>query len=99
MSSAKEKHYWTQLRSALTAGQWLAQCPAKDPHGTPLPWHELFRKLNKDCKGFNDVSELASHNYGLAILLASSSLKEDEDYADVHHFSGTSLWALGFSTL
>lgn len=87
MSIAKEKHYWSQLRSALTAGQWLAQFPAKDPRGSQLSWSELFRKFNKHCKGFNDVSELASQNYGLALLLASNSLNEDEDYASVRDFS------------
>ncbi|KAJ2933762.1 hypothetical protein H1R20_g3330, partial [Candolleomyces eurysporus] len=83
MPSVKEKHYWSQLRSALTAGQWLAQFPAKEPGGKQLSWDELFRKFNKHCKGFNDVSELASYNYDLALLLASSSLNEDEDYADL----------------
>ncbi|KAJ2923781.1 hypothetical protein H1R20_g13313, partial [Candolleomyces eurysporus] len=87
MSSVKEKHYWSQLRSALTAGQWLAPFPAKEVNAKPLSWDNLFRKFNKHCKGFNDVSELASHNYDLALLLASSSLNEDEDYADVRDFS------------
>ncbi|KAF5331811.1 hypothetical protein D9611_008907 [Ephemerocybe angulata] len=87
MSSAKERHYWSQLRAALTAGQWLAQFPAKTPQGAPLSWSELFRKFNKHCKGFNDVSELASQNYGLALLLATHALNEDEDYGDVRDFS------------
>ncbi|KAF6752725.1 hypothetical protein DFP72DRAFT_1133180 [Ephemerocybe angulata] len=87
MSSAKERHYWSQLRAALTAGQWLAQFPAKTPQGAPLSWSELFRKFNKHCKGFNDVSELASQNYGLALLLATHALNEDEDYGDARDFS------------
>ena len=87
MSSAKEKHYWSQLRSALTAGQWLAEFPAKTPQGAQLSWSELFRKFNKHCKGFSDVAELASQNYALALLLANSSTNEDEDYAGVRDFS------------
>lgn len=86
-ATAKEKHYWSQLRAALTAGQWLADFPAKTPQASQLSWSELFRKFNKHCRGFHDVSEVASQTYGLALLLASNSLNEDEDYADVRDFS------------
>ncbi|TFK25843.1 hypothetical protein FA15DRAFT_755465 [Coprinopsis marcescibilis] len=87
MSSAKERHYWSQLRSVLTAGQWLAQFPAKAPNSVQLSWAELFRKFNKHCKNANDVAEIASQNYALALLLAASSLNEDEDYGDVRDFT------------
>lgn len=80
MSNAKERHYWSQLRASLTAGQWLAQYPAKDPRGGQLSWTELFRKFNKHCKGFHDVSEIASQTYGLALLLSTHALNEDDDY-------------------
>ena len=79
MTSVKDRHYWSQLRAALTGGQWLAQHPAKTPHGAPLSWSELLRKFNKHCKGFKDVAEVASQTQGLALLLSASSLNEDED--------------------
>ena len=79
MTSVKDRHYWSQLRAALTGGQWLAQYPAKTPHDAPLSWSELLRKFNKHCKGFKDVAEVASQTQGLALLLSASSLNEDED--------------------
>lgn len=81
MSHQKDKHYWTQLRSALAAGQWSAQYPAKAPNGIALSWSELFRKFNKHCRGFNDVSEVASQTQALALLLAANSKDEDQDNA------------------
>lgn len=77
--SAKDRHYWTQLRAALTAGQWLSSAPAKAPNGSPLPWSELFRKFNKHCKGYTDVSQVASQTQALAILLCANSKDEDQD--------------------
>lgn len=77
MSNPKERHYWSQLRAALTAGQWRSPCPAKAPNGTLLPWSELFRKFNKHCKGFRDVAEVASHTHTLGSLLATDA--DDED--------------------
>ena len=81
MASGKDKHYWTQLRAALTGGQWATATPAKAPNGTPLSWAELLRKFNKHCRGFTDVTELASQTQALALLLAAkgSSQLNDRD--------------------
>ncbi|KAG5338199.1 hypothetical protein C0989_008017 [Termitomyces sp. Mn162] len=79
--SAKDRHYWAQLRLALTSGQWSSQCPAKTPTGMVLPWSELLRKFNKHCKGFQDVAQIASHTQALALLLAANSQDEDQNDA------------------
>lgn len=79
--SAKDRHYWAQLRLALTSGQWSSQYPAKTPTGTVLCWSELLRKFNKHCKGFQDVAQIASHTQALALLLAATS--QDDDQSDV----------------
>ncbi len=79
MSSTKDGHYWTQLRSALTSGQWSSAAPAKAPNGVPLPWSELFRKFNKHCKGFKDVAEVAEQTLALALLLSANHRDEDQD--------------------
>jgi hypothetical protein len=75
----KERHYWAQLRAALTAGQWRTHFPAKTPNGAPLSWSELFRKFNKHCRGAQDVANVASHTYTLALSISEDSLNEDED--------------------
>ncbi|KAJ7854317.1 hypothetical protein B0H14DRAFT_2756738 [Mycena olivaceomarginata] len=77
--SGKDKYYWSQLRGALTAGQWSAQFPAKAPNGTALSWSELFRKFNKHCIGYSDVAEVASQTHALALLLAANSKDQDGD--------------------
>ncbi|KAF8152244.1 hypothetical protein B0H34DRAFT_724464 [Crassisporium funariophilum] len=82
MSNPKERHYWAQLRAALTAGQWKSPVPAKTPNGTPLTWSELFRKFNKHCRGYQDVAEVASQTHALALLLSAESPNEDEDNDD-----------------
>ncbi|KIK66284.1 hypothetical protein GYMLUDRAFT_69991 [Collybiopsis luxurians FD-317 M1] len=51
-----ERHYWNQLPSALTTGQWASSSLAKAPNGSPLLWSELFHKFNKHCKGFSDIA-------------------------------------------
>ncbi|KAL0569229.1 hypothetical protein V5O48_012743 [Marasmius crinis-equi] len=79
MSNPKERHYWTQLRAALTAGQWSSSQPAKAPNSVPLSWSELFRKFNKHCKGYSDVAEVASQTYALSLLLIANSRNEDQD--------------------
>ncbi|KAJ4490631.1 hypothetical protein J3R30DRAFT_3277139 [Lentinula aciculospora] len=77
--STKDRHYWTQLRAALTAGHWSSSSPAKAFNGAPLPWTELFRKFNKHCKGYIDVAEVASQTHALALLLIANSKDEDQD--------------------
>ncbi|PPQ63641.1 hypothetical protein CVT24_004415 [Panaeolus cyanescens] len=79
MSTPKERHYWSQLRISLTAGQWRASAPAKTPNGTPISWSELFRKFNKHCRGYQDVSEVAVQTHGLGLLISSKYVDEDED--------------------
>lgn len=78
MSNPKERHYWTQLRSALTAGQWRSPTPAKAPNGALLPWSELFRKFNKHCKGFKEVADVAEMTRVLGSFVAKDRM-EDED--------------------
>lgn len=70
---AKDRHYWTQLRSALTAGQWSSPTPAKTPKGIALSWSELFRKFNKHVKGFTEVTQIVSQTRTLALLLEADS--------------------------
>jgi hypothetical protein len=79
MAHAKDVHYWTQLRSALTGGQWTVSSPAKTPHGAPLSWSELLRKFNKHCHGFADVAEIASQTQALTLLLLANSQDDDGD--------------------
>ncbi|KAL1688777.1 hypothetical protein GGG16DRAFT_126942 [Schizophyllum commune] len=76
MALAKDKHYWGQLRAALTAGHWESQLPAKAPNATPLSWSELFRKFNKHCTGHVDVAEVASQTHALALLLFVTKKQE-----------------------
>ncbi|KAI0795798.1 hypothetical protein C8Q75DRAFT_802874 [Abortiporus biennis] len=73
MSSVKDKHYWTQLRTALTGGLWDSSCPGKAPNGATLSWSELLRKFNKHCHGYSDVAELASQTQALSLLLAANN--------------------------
>ena len=77
--SLKERHYWTQLRAALTAGQWRSATPAKTPKGYTLSWAELFRKFNKHCIGYKDVAEVASKTHSLAKLLLETHSEDDEE--------------------
>ena len=79
MSHAKDRHYWIQLRSTVTAGSWDASFPAKAPNGTPLSWSELLRKFNKHCSGYTDVAELVSQTQALSLLLAANVKHLDSD--------------------
>ncbi|KAH7914927.1 hypothetical protein BJ138DRAFT_1133034 [Hygrophoropsis aurantiaca] len=76
MAHAKDKFYWAQLRAALTAGQWSSEFPSKAVNGAPISWFNLFRKFNKHCKGFTDVTEVASQTQALGLAFGTF---EDED--------------------
>lgn len=77
MSTPKERHYWSQLRSALTAGHWDTPFPAKAINGTSLSWPELFRKFNKHCRGYGDVAEVGRQVQALALLVEAKEGAED----------------------
>ncbi|KAJ8585710.1 hypothetical protein M405DRAFT_883707, partial [Rhizopogon salebrosus TDB-379] len=78
MAHAKDKHYWTQLRAALTAGQWSSPSPAKAPNGSPLSWFHVIRKFNKHCKGFQEVAEVASQTQALCMWLGANTANVDQ---------------------
>ncbi|KAL4066373.1 hypothetical protein V8B97DRAFT_1041251 [Scleroderma yunnanense] len=78
MAHAKDKHYWAQLRAALTAGNWRADTVAHAPNAIQLGWSKLFYKFNKHCRGFQDVAEIASQTRLLALLLGANTTDEDE---------------------
>ena len=82
MSNIKERHYWTQLRAALTGGQWQSPTPARTPNGSTISWSELFRKFNKHCRGFQDVAEVALQTRHLANLLLESYPEDDDTEVD-----------------
>ncbi|KAH9933971.1 uncharacterized protein BXZ73DRAFT_46077 [Epithele typhae] len=73
MAQVKPQHYWRQLRSVLTAGQWDASMPAKDYHGRLVSWSDLLRKFHKHCPGHNEVAELASQTQALSLLLSANA--------------------------
>lgn len=73
MAHAKDKHYWTQLRTALTAGHWKAETAAQAPNAKPLSWSQLFYKFNKHCRGFQDVAEIAVQTRTLVLLLEANA--------------------------
>jgi hypothetical protein len=75
----KDLHYCTQFRAALTAGKWSASHPARTPNGSPLDWPQLLHKLNKHCKGFTDLAEIANQTQGLALLLGANSKDVDQN--------------------
>jgi hypothetical protein len=79
MAHAKDTHYWSQLRAALTGGLWTSDAPAKTPKGAPLSWSNLLRKFNKHCKEFPDIAQIASQTQALALLLGADSQGEDDD--------------------
>lgn len=83
MANPKERHYWTQLRAALTSGLWDSDYPGKEPNNTPLKWSELLRKFNKHCSGCSDVAELASQTQALSLLLAANASDQSLDGNDI----------------
>lgn len=84
MAHAKDKHYWRQLRSVLTAGLWDAPTPAKTPNTHPISWSELLRKFRKHDPGHSDIAELASQTQALSLLLGANSSDRSLDGNDVN---------------
>jgi len=79
MALTKDKHYWTQLRTAITAGQWDSNFPGKDLKGSTLNWANLLRKFNKHCPGQNEFAEVVSQTHHLVLQLAAGQQKPDSD--------------------
>lgn len=82
MAHTKDKHYWAQLRNALTGGFWGSSTPAKTFNGHPISWTELLRKFNKHCHGYHDVSEIANQTQALALLVAAGPTDGELDGED-----------------
>lgn len=78
MAHGKDRHYWTQLRGALTAGQWSSPTPAKTPKGVGLSWPELLRKFKKHVRGYHEVADVASQTQALALLLGENEKREGQ---------------------
>ncbi|KAI0300126.1 hypothetical protein B0F90DRAFT_1848180 [Multifurca ochricompacta] len=81
MAHTKDKHYWAQLRIALTAGSWGSSTPAKAFNGDAISWNELLRKFDKHCHGYADVSEIANQTQALALLVAAGPTDTELDDA------------------
>lgn len=79
MALTKDKHYWTQLRTAITAGQWDSEQPGKDFKGNTLNWANLLRKFNKHCPGQNEFAEVVSQTHHLYLQLAAGQQKSAAD--------------------
>ena len=79
MALTRDKHYWTQLRTAITAGQWDSDLPGKDPKGYTLNWANLLRKFNKHCPGQNEFAEVVSQTHYLYLQLAAGQQKSAID--------------------
>ena len=79
MALTKDKHYWTQLRTAITAGRWDSDFPGKDPSGTTLNWANLLRKFNKHCHGQNEFAEVVSQTHHLCLQLSAGRQKSAID--------------------
>jgi hypothetical protein len=92
MAQTKDKHYWTQLKAALTGGCWGSSTPAKNFKGAPISWTELLRKFDKHCHGYIDVSEIANRTQALALLVAGIPTDDELDGDDR---SGEDSLALG----
>jgi hypothetical protein len=85
MAQTKDKHYWSQLRVALTAGSWGSPHPAKAFKGGPISWTDLLRKFKKHCHGYSDVSEIANQTQALALLVAGGPTDRELDGIGYHH--------------
>ena len=88
MAHTKDKHYWAQLRTALTGGSWGSPAPAKAFNGKPLTWTELLRKFDKHCRGYRDVSEITNQTQALALLIAAGPTDGELD-GDARHVEGS----------
>ena len=75
MALTKDKHYWTQLRTVITAGQWDSDVLGKDLKGFTLNWANLLRKFNKHCPGQNEFAEVISQTHHLYLQLAAGQRK------------------------
>ncbi|KAF8265291.1 hypothetical protein EI94DRAFT_1702610 [Lactarius quietus] len=85
MAQTKDKHYWSQLRIALTAGSWGSPNPARAFKGGPITWTDLLRKFKKHCHGYGDVSEIANQTQALALLVAGGPTDYELDGISYHH--------------
>ncbi|KAI9457599.1 hypothetical protein BJY52DRAFT_1204514 [Lactarius psammicola] len=85
MAQTKDRHYWSQLRIALTAGSWGSPQPAKAAKGVPISWTDLLRKFNKHCHGYTDVAEIANQTQALALLVAGGPSDRELDSIGYHH--------------
>ncbi|KAH9061154.1 hypothetical protein EDB87DRAFT_1830990 [Lactarius vividus] len=81
----KDRHYWSQLRIALTAGSWGSSHPARAFRGVPISWTDLLRKFNKHCHGYTDVAEIANQTQALALLVAGGPSDRELDGIGYHH--------------
>ena len=79
MALTKDKHYWTQLRAVITAGQWDYDRPGKDQKGYTLDWANLLRKFNKHCPGQNEFAEVVSQTHYLYLQLSAGQQKPATD--------------------
>ena len=83
MSLTRDKHYWTQLRTAITAGQWDSNVPGKDLKGSVLNWANLLRKFNKHCPGQNEFAEVVSQTHHLHLQLTAGQRKQTIDNSQI----------------
>jgi len=79
MALTKDKHYWTQIRTVITAGQWSSDVPGKDTSNDPLNWADLLRKFNKHCPGQNEFAEVVSQTHHLHLQLSAGQQKSAID--------------------
>ncbi|KAH9027295.1 hypothetical protein EDB84DRAFT_1272726 [Lactarius hengduanensis] len=85
MAHTKDRHYWSQLRIALTAGSWGSPLPARAFRGVSISWTDLLRKFNKHCHGYTDVAEIANQTQALALLVAGGPSDRELDGIGYHH--------------
>ena len=79
MALSRDKHYWTQLRTAITAGQWSSDSLGKDSKGKTMNWENLLRKFKKHCPGQNEFAEVVSQTQHLHLQLSAGQQKSAID--------------------